>query len=253
MTIVYKLTDQDNYTRRGHPNETKWGRNVTHTAKGSGGLCSDGVIHAYSSPLLAVLLNPIHAAIENPKLWKAEMEVRYSDKGLKIGGKTLTTVAEIPVPEVTVRQRVIFAVLCAKASFGIVDAPPSAFFLRQDSRAVEAMKRRKAWEDWAEAYMEGKAEALTARAANAAANAANAAYAAHASAHAVEADAARAAYAAAYAANAAAYAYYAAHASAARAADYAANAAAYAVEAASPLDLHNLVARAMDLGKKRSN
>ena len=88
MTKVFKLTTQDDYTRKGHYNQTKWGRGVTHTAKGDGGMCSNGAIHAYTSPLLAVLLNPIHAAIQNPKLWEAEMDVLYTDNGLKVGGRS---------------------------------------------------------------------------------------------------------------------------------------------------------------------
>ena len=59
MTKLYKLTDQNHQTR----NNTKWGAGVTHTASGQGDLCTAGWLHAYTSPLLAVLLNPIHANI----------------------------------------------------------------------------------------------------------------------------------------------------------------------------------------------
>ena len=113
--ILYKLTTQDFKTREGYPNETLWGRGVSHTAKGHGTeLCSDGYIHAYLSPLLAVLMNPIHAGIQNPVVWEAEGSVSVSD-GLKVGCKTLTTVRQIPLPSVTTEQRVRFAILCALA------------------------------------------------------------------------------------------------------------------------------------------
>lgn len=121
ISKVYKLTTQDGYTRKGHYNKLKWGRRVTHTATGTGGLCTSGVIHGYTSPLLAVLLNPIHAAISDPKLWEAEMEITHTDGGLKVGGRTMTTIAEIPLPRITNRQRVAFANLCARAALEAAD------------------------------------------------------------------------------------------------------------------------------------
>src|SRR5574343_327403 len=111
--IRYKLTDRDGYTRRGKSNETKWGPGVTHTANGTGGLCTDGVIHSYASPLLAVLMNPIHMDIESPRLWEAECDSLVEDDGMKGGSRSLTTIREIDVPEVTTEQRVRFAILCA--------------------------------------------------------------------------------------------------------------------------------------------
>lgn len=112
--MLYKLTTQDNKTRKGHYNETTWGEGVSHFGTGEGNLCGPGWIHAYTSPLLAVLMNPVHANIGNPKLWEAEGEVVLSDRGLKVGCRTLTTVREIPLPEVTITQRIAFAILCTK-------------------------------------------------------------------------------------------------------------------------------------------
>jgi hypothetical protein len=114
MTTLYKLTRQDDTTTGGDTTVT-WGANVSHTATGSGTqLCSRDVIHAYTHPLLAVLLNPIHANYKNPKLWRCEGEVVADDHGLKVGVKTLTTIEEISLPVVTLEQRVKFAILCAK-------------------------------------------------------------------------------------------------------------------------------------------
>ena len=113
MTTLYKLTRQDNTTSDGATLE--WGAGVSHTATGTGTqLCSPDVIHAYTHPLLAVLLNPIHANYKNPKLWRCEGEVVANDHGLKVGVKTLTTIEEIPLPVVTTEQHVKFAILCAK-------------------------------------------------------------------------------------------------------------------------------------------
>ena len=118
MTTLYKLTQQ-NDTTSGDVNNggttLTWGNNISHTATGTGTrLCSPDVIHAYTHPLLAVLLNPIHANYKNPKLWRCEGEVVANDHGLKVGVKTLTTIEEIPLPVVTTEQHVKFAILCAK-------------------------------------------------------------------------------------------------------------------------------------------
>ena len=118
MTTLYKLTQQDNTTSGDMDNGGTtliWGNNISHTATGPGTkLGSPDVIHAYTHPLLAVLLNPIHADYQNPKLWRCEGEVVADDHGLKVGVKTLTTIEEIPLPIVTLEQRVKFAILCAK-------------------------------------------------------------------------------------------------------------------------------------------
>ena len=109
MTTLYKLTDADGRTY----GETQWGEGVTHTTDGEGELCGPGWLHAYTDPLLAVLLNPIHANVTSPRLWECEGEVGQSDHGLKVGCTSLTTTREIPLPVVTTEQRVRFAILCA--------------------------------------------------------------------------------------------------------------------------------------------
>jgi len=113
MAILYKLTDKGGYTRRGYRNQCLWGNGVTHSGTGKGGLCGPGYIHAYTSPLLAVLLNPIHAALNPCKLWEASGEVVKSDNGLKVGCVSLTTIKELAIPVFTTNQRVYFALLCA--------------------------------------------------------------------------------------------------------------------------------------------
>ena len=110
MANLYKLTDSCGKMRNG----TQWGPGISHSGTGEGGLCGPGWIHAYEHPLIAVLLNPIHADFKNPRLWEAEGEVGLRDGQLKCGCKTLTTVREIPLPAITTEMRVRFAILCAK-------------------------------------------------------------------------------------------------------------------------------------------
>ena len=70
MTTLYKLTDRDGFTRRGLTGETKWSLGFTLCTSGAGDLCGPGFIHAYTDPLLAVFLNPIHADILDPIGWR---------------------------------------------------------------------------------------------------------------------------------------------------------------------------------------
>lgn len=107
---LYKLTDENGRTHGG----TQWGEGVSHRATGAKNqdLCSDGWIHAYKHPLLAVLLNPIHANFQNPQLWEAEGKIEKRDGQLKAGVRRLTTVRRIPLPEVSIEQRIRFGILC---------------------------------------------------------------------------------------------------------------------------------------------
>jgi hypothetical protein len=105
-----KLTDKNDKTK----NNTQWGEGVTHTTSGEGDLCTFGWIHYYDSPLLAVLLNPIHGDFQKPHLWKVKVDGRIKeDHGLKFGATSLTTLKRIELPEITTEQRVIFGILCA--------------------------------------------------------------------------------------------------------------------------------------------
>ena len=107
---LYKLTDANARTR----NDTQWGENITHVATGdvAQGLCSDAYIHAYEHPLIAVMMNPVHGNFSNPRMYECEGEIAARDGQLKYGCRTLTTIREIPLPIVTVTQKVAFALLC---------------------------------------------------------------------------------------------------------------------------------------------
>jgi pyruvate/2-oxoglutarate dehydrogenase complex dihydrolipoamide acyltransferase (E2) component len=173
MITLYKLTDGDGQTRGG----TQWGPGVSHSGTGEGELCGPGWIHAYEHPLIAVLMNPIHARFKNPRLWEAEGEVGLRDGQLKCGCKTLTTIREIPLPAITTEMRVRFAILCAKEVCACLS-----------------------WNAWADKWLSGGDRSEAAAGAAAAGAAAEAAYrsarAAEAAASAAYAAAASAAYAA---------------------------------------------------------
>jgi len=214
---LYKLTDQDGYTRRGMENETQWGAGIAHTASGTGGLCTDGVIHAYEHPLLAAFMNSSHANLKDPQLWEAEGEVVVREGQLKCGVKTLTTLRKIDLPVISTEQRVEIAIRCA-------------LLVYKDPNFLQ----------WAENWISGKDRS---------AEAAAAAEAAEAEAAAAKA-AARAAWAAAEAAAAAAWeaaaweeaeaeAAWEAEAEAAAAAAW--EAAAEAAEAAAAIDLLSII------------
>lgn len=106
---LYKLTDRNYETK----NRTKWGEGVEHTALGGDGLCNANWIHAYTDPLLAILLNSIHADIKRPALWDAEGDVGTRNS-LKVGCTRLRTVRRIPLPGVSTEQRVVVALRCVR-------------------------------------------------------------------------------------------------------------------------------------------
>jgi hypothetical protein len=171
MTILYKLTDQDGYTRQGETNETLWAENTTHEATGFGGLCTSGVIHAYTHPLIAVLMNPIHANLSNPLLWECEGEVVAKEGQLKCGCKKLTTVRRVDLPTITIDQRVRIAIYCALKRYSAPSFVKWAnAWLDRSDRSQESAE--------AEAAAEAAARAAAAEAAAEAAARATAAWAA---------------------------------------------------------------------------
>ena len=166
MTIYYKLTTQEGMTQ----NNTQWGENVTHEATGDieQDLCSNAWIHAYTHPLLAILMNPAHAMIKNPILWEGNGEGEAKFEPLKCGFRKFTTLRQIPLPEVTNVQKVAFGILCAKE-------------INTDS----------SWNQWADKWLSGEDRTKSSAyyAAYAAASAASAAYAASNAAKYADADA----------------------------------------------------------------
>ena len=105
---LYKLTNENGYTK----NRMHWEVGTTHEVSGKPSLCSHTVIHAYTSPLLAVLMNPVHASFINPKCFTADGDVLVDD-GTKVGVQKLTITGTFELPLVSTNQRTAFGILCA--------------------------------------------------------------------------------------------------------------------------------------------
>ena len=196
----YKLLTQEMTSH----NNTKWELNVPVTLTKEGNLmCTDQVLHCYNHPLLAVILNSIHAKIENPKLFEINVDKIVASDELKFASKSQTLIKEIPLPEISLEQKIEFSIRIAKLVY-----------------------TEKKWNEWADSWLDGSDRSKE--------NAANAAYAATVAyaANAYGAYAANAARGAANAANARGAADYAYGAATAARAAYAANDAAYAYGAA---------------------
>lgn len=186
---LYKLTDQNGNTQ----NNTNWIPKTTHEKQSCSNpeLCSANVYHAYTNANLALLLNPIHADISNPRMFECSGDIVVSDWG-KVGCFKMTSKKELQMPAWYTNQKtrkqvqVMFAVLCAESVLRVYETYSDDLRPRQ---AIEAAKE----------YLKYQ----TTGAADAAARAAYAAYAAAGAADAADA-AARAAARAAYAADAAA-------------------------------------------------
>lgn len=150
---LYKLTNARGQTMY----NTQWGKNVTHTADGkSCALCNDHWLHAYTDPVLAVLMNHVHADIDDPLLWKCEGDVGLANKD-KVGCTKLTTLRRIALPRVTNEQRKRFALLAALAVYPL----------------WETHDADRTWKNWADASLAGKTSSTS----NAKRNAAHLAHA----------------------------------------------------------------------------
>lgn len=115
MKPLFKLTDESGRSR----NNTQWGEHVSHSGTGEGSLCSPGWIHVYDSPLLAIMLDPIHGDFgPDALLWKGVASGKKGppDHGLKFGVETFRTDQQIEKPAVTLTQRIAFGILCAQKS-----------------------------------------------------------------------------------------------------------------------------------------
>jgi hypothetical protein len=167
---LYKLTDENAQTY----GRCQWGKDIEHTASGKGTLCGPGWLHAYTDPLLAVLMNPVHRNFKSPQLWEAEGDVGATDHGLKVGCTRLKTVRKADLPVVTKEQRIRFAIICAQQVCVDKDWNRWAeLWLNGIDRSQEAARAaeaaaRAAWAAEAEAAWAAEAEAAwAARAAEA--------------------------------------------------------------------------------------
>ena len=175
MTTYYKLTDHQFKTF----NNTKWGENITHIAKGRGNaLCTSDCIHVYDHPLKAVFFNPIHARFQKPVLWKCSISGIVARDSTKIGVKACTTIHQVPLPIITTNQRIRAAIYFAQLT-----KCPTAFSIwaarwlsGEDRTSTSAYAATSA--SAATAYAATSASAATAYASAYAAHAATSAYAA---------------------------------------------------------------------------
>lgn len=100
--ICWKFTDGKDSTRcpPGSDVRTQWGANVTHSAPGKGSLCTDGWLHAYRSPLQAMLFDAIGGeyVTRGGHLWLAKADGRYVLAVDKLGCERLTTLRRVRLP-----------------------------------------------------------------------------------------------------------------------------------------------------------
>ena len=107
---TYKLTDVDMRTYGG----MQWKLNEWHAGSGVRGMCQDGTLHAYPHPLLAVFLNPVHANIQQPRLFKAEAGGKeMMDSGLKVGFSSMRLIEEIKLPHIDQEHRIRLALMAS--------------------------------------------------------------------------------------------------------------------------------------------
>jgi hypothetical protein len=132
--MYWKLTDQEMQTYDGF--RWKYGKWYSiDKSKRGGGLCSGSWFHCYDDKLLAALLNPAHADISNPRLFRCHVRGK---RLFTYGGKYGFTMmmipsgSEIDMPEITSNQRVAFAILCAKMVY-----------------------KEAQWNTWADAWLDG--------------------------------------------------------------------------------------------------
>ncbi len=125
----YKLLDRNMESRNGG----RWTIGEWKEADELGFFCGPGGFHGYVHPLLAVLHNQLHANIRDPRLFEAEAAGRtIYDGQMQLKAQRMRIVREIPIPTVSLEQRIAYGIYCAKAVY----SDPQ-------------------WNSWADAWMSG--------------------------------------------------------------------------------------------------
>ena len=165
--IKYKLTTQDgtthNYYQWSLPKGEKPGD--WHRTSGEGNLCGPGWLHYYHHPLLAVLLNPIHADIQDPILWEVEVGgEQKDDAGLKGGATKMRLLKKIDLPMFSTEQRVVFGIYCALETCNDEEFVrwANGWLMGSDRSAAEAAQAAAAWTAAARAAAEAAQAAAAA-------------------------------------------------------------------------------------------
>src|SRR3990167_3974379 len=104
---LIKLTEADMTTYGGFRYEV----GQEYRFRGIGPLCSTGYSHAYLTQPLAELLNPIHAAFKEPRIWDAEGIVTKSEGQLKVGCQCIRLIKELPSLALTTEQQIAFGIM----------------------------------------------------------------------------------------------------------------------------------------------
>ncbi len=142
--IEYKLLDQELKSNNG---TFQWEIGKTYTIDKPGNkMCSDEVFHCYNHPVLAVLFNPTHGFIDNPRLFEIEVPEFVNNDGLKYASKSQKLIKEIDLPVISMEQRAEFAI-----------------------RVAKMVCKDEAWNSWADKWLSG--EDRSRESANAAADA----------------------------------------------------------------------------------
>ena len=110
VATIYKLTDMNMKTYGEYP----WVLGKWNRTSGKGDLCGPGWLHAYTSPVLAELLDPIHANFREYRVFRGEASGPViSDSGLKVGYTNMRITEELPRLHITTENRVRFGIACA--------------------------------------------------------------------------------------------------------------------------------------------
>ncbi|MEE8481990.1 MAG: hypothetical protein V3S12_01425 [Acidiferrobacterales bacterium] len=104
----YILADSDNRTRRG---DYIFPSGSSFSSQSSSNIVSENASEIAATPLVAIMLNPWHAQLDNPKMLKMHFTTELDDTNDPI---FRTNVCEVPMPEATTDQKIIFALLVIK-------------------------------------------------------------------------------------------------------------------------------------------
>jgi len=114
--MFVKFFDENMKTYKGF----QWQEGVKHTTSGEGNLCSAGWIHLYDDPLVAVFMNPIHGKYDLSMCQMRQVDVgglfKYDGEPpncFKLGVTELIPREIIPIPEMTLTQRVAIGIYSA--------------------------------------------------------------------------------------------------------------------------------------------
>jgi len=109
--IIYKLTRQDRTTRDGFKYPPKGSK--LPELDGKGELCSKHWYHGYAHPLLAVLNAPVHVSPDYTKMIEIEVPEVYAPDQMKLGFTMGVVGKDVPLPKVTLEQKIRYAIGCA--------------------------------------------------------------------------------------------------------------------------------------------